>query len=442
MICIECDDGAGTARLPSEIRNSRIGSPSLRPRDDRRRVTRSRPETGQERRAQHATQHRSYPDDARGQHSARPEALGTLLIDQELGKPVDRAKLDELTDARVAHVLNKEAEVGIDSANDGEQGRVGFQTYIPQRMDGFGGVSKRPYGKEFIEFSQFTQRMMARIPKTSKVFDAPQAIGEVKYRDTAAIDAELGRYKKLSAPMKSRFSEFFMNAPSPGIIATTMLNAHYASHQDYLDAIARELRVEYARVVDAGFVLQIDAPDLAMERVLLYQDLSDKDFAKLVEQHVAALNRGLDGLPPDRVRLHVCWGNWEGPHNYDVAMEVILPALYQAKVGALGLEFANPRRQHETAALRRHKLPDRMLLIPGVIDPKSNFVEHPEVVAQRIEAVVAAVGDRERVIAGVDCGFGTFVGWEWVTEDVVWAKLKTLRTGADIASARLWGRRQ
>ena len=179
-----------------------------------------------------------------------------------------------------------------------------------------------------------------------------------------------------------------------------------------------------------------------MERVLLYQDLSDKDFAKLVEQHVAALNRGLDGLPPDRVRLHVCWGNWEGPHNYDVAMEVILPALYQAKVGALGLEFANPRRQHETAALRKHKLPDRMLLIPGVIDPKSNFVEHPEVVAQRIEAVVAAVGDRERVIAGVDCGFGTFVGWEWVTEDVVWAKLKTLRAGADIASARLWGKRQ
>ena len=355
---------------------------------------------------------------------------------------MDRARLDELADARVAHVLAKQAEVGIDSANDGEQARVGFQTYVPQRMDGFGGVSKRPYGKEFIEFGQFTQRMMARIPKTSKVFDAPEAIGELKYRDTAAIDAEIARYKRLSAPMKSRFSEFFMNAPSPGIVATTMLNAYYKSHQDYLDAIARELHVEYKRVVDAGFVLQIDAPDLAMERVLLYQDMSDADFAKLVEQHVAALNRGLEGLPPDRVRLHVCWGNWEGPHKYNVAMEVILPALYQAKVGALGLEFANPRRQHETAALRKHKLPDHMLLIPGVIDSKSNFIEHPEVVAQRIEAVVAAVGERERVIAGVDCGFGTFVGWEWVTEDVVWAKLKTLREGADIASARLWGKRQ
>jgi 5-methyltetrahydropteroyltriglutamate--homocysteine methyltransferase len=307
-------------------------------------------------------------------------------------------------------------------------------------MDGFGGVSQRRYGKEFIEFPQFTQRMLARIPNHSKVFDAPQAVGELKYRDTAAIDAEIARCKKLSAPMKSRFSELFMNAPSPGIVATTMLNAYYDSEQAYLDAIARELRVEYARVVEAGFVLQIDAPDLAMERVLLYQDASDAEFAKLVEQHVAALNRGLQGLPRDRVRLHVCWGNWEGPHNYDVAMEVILPALYQANVGALGLEFANPRRQHEAAALRKHKLPDHMLLIPGVIDCKSNFVEHPEVVAQRIEGVVAAVGDRERVIAGVDCGFGTFVGWEWVTEDVVWAKLKTLRAGADLASARLWGR--
>ena len=163
----------------------------------------------------------------------------------------------------------------------------------------------------------------------------------------------------------------------------------------------------------AGFVLQIDAPDLAMERVLLFQDMSDMEYAKLVEQHVAALNKALEGIPADRVRLHVCWGNWEGPHVHDVAMEVILPALYQANVGALGLEFANPRRQHESAALRKYKLPDKLILIPGVIDPKSNIVEHPEVVAQRIETVVAAVGDRERVIAGVDCGFGTFVGWEW-----------------------------
>jgi 5-methyltetrahydropteroyltriglutamate--homocysteine methyltransferase len=289
----------------------------------------------------------------------RGEPLGALLIDQEQGKPVDQARLDELADARVAHVLAKEAEVGIDSANDGEQARVGFQTYIPLRMDGFGGVSKRPFGKEFIEFAQFTQRMLARIPNHSKVFDAPEAIGELKYRDTSAIDAEIARYKKLSAPMQAKFSEFFMNAPSPGIIATTMLNAHYNSHQAYLDAIARELHVEYARVVDAGFVLQIDAPDLAMERVLLYQDLSDAEFAKLVEQHVAAVNRGLQGLPPDRVRLHVCWGNWEGPHNYDVAWSRIRQSAAAARDrGAAQAQIARPhaagpRRDRQQEQFRR-----------------------------------------------------------------------------------------
>jgi 5-methyltetrahydropteroyltriglutamate--homocysteine methyltransferase len=371
----------------------------------------------------------------------RGEPLGTMLLDEELGKSVDKGKLEAATESRVAYVLEKEAEVGIDIANDGEQGRVGFQTYVPQRMSGFGGASKRPFGKEFIEYPQFTQRMMERIPRHSKVFDAPEAVADVKYRDTQAIDAEIARFKRLSGKLKGPVVEYFMNAPSPGIIATTMLNAHYPSHQAYLDAIAREIRTEYLAVTKAGFVLQIDAPDLAMERVLLYQDLSDSEFAKIVEQHVGALNKALEGVPRDRVRLHVCWGNWEGPHTHDVALDVILPVLYQANVGALSIEFANPRRQHESAALRKHPLPDKMILIPGVIDPKSNFVEHPEVVAQRIETVAKAVGDRERIIAGVDCGFGTFVGWEWVTEDVVWAKLKTLRAGADLASTRLWGKK-
>jgi 5-methyltetrahydropteroyltriglutamate--homocysteine methyltransferase len=370
----------------------------------------------------------------------RGEPLSSLLIDQEQGEPVSGDALDRAIDARVAHVLAKQAEVGIDIANDGEQGRVGFQTYLMQRMSGFGGVSKRPYGKEFLEFPQFTERMMQRIPKTGKVFDAPQAVDEIRYLGTDLIDAEIERLARLAEPRRAGFTDLFMNAPSPGIVACTMLNAHYDSQEAYLVAIARELRVEYRRVVEAGFILQIDAPDLAMERVLLYQDLSDAEFAKTVELHVAALNQALAGLPRERVRLHVCWGNWEGPHNHDVDMELLLPALYQANVGALGLEFANPRRQHEVAAIAKRVLPDDLVLIAGVIDSKSNFVEHPEVIAQRIEAVARAVGDPARVVAGVDCGFGTFVGWEWVTEDVVWAKLKSLREGADRASARLFGR--
>ena len=294
----------------------------------------------------------------------RGEPLGEMLIAEEAGKPVDKSALRSNVELRASHVLEKQAEAGVDIVNDGEQGRVGFQTYITQRMSGFGGISKRPYGKEFIEYPQFTKRMMERLAKISKVFDAPEAIADIKYRDTALINAEIERLKRLSAAVKPRVTEFFMNAPSPGIVATTMLNAHYASHEAYLDAVAGEIRTEYLAVTKAGFVLQIDAPDLAMERVLLFQDMSDMEYAKLVEQHVAALNKALEGIPADRVRLHVCWGNWEGPHVHDVAMEVILPALYQANVGALGLEFANPRRQHELAALRKCKLPDKMILIP------------------------------------------------------------------------------
>ena len=370
----------------------------------------------------------------------RGETLGNMLIDDERGRPVDKRALAAEIERRVAHVLKKQAEAGVDIDNDVEQGRVGFQTYIPQRMSGFGGASKRPFAKEFIEFPQFTAKMMARISHTGKVFDAPQAVSELHFHDKQAILGEIELLKRAAAAVTPRFTELFMTEPSPGIIATTMLNAHYASHEAYLDAIAREMRYEYQAVVKAGFVLQIDAPDKAMERVLLFQDKSEKEFVRIVEQHVAALNKALEGIPPDRVRLHVCWGNWEGPHIHDVPLAPLLPALYQAKVGGLAIELANHRRQHETAAFRKHKLPEHMVLLPGVIDSKSNFVEHPEVVAQRIEAAVAAVGDRERVIATSDCGFGTFAGWEWVTEDVVWAKLKTCRAGADLASSRLWGK--
>jgi 5-methyltetrahydropteroyltriglutamate--homocysteine methyltransferase len=372
----------------------------------------------------------------------RGEPLGTMLIDEEGGKPVDREQLKEAIDARVTHVLKKQVEVGIDDVNDGEQGRVGFQTYVSQRVSGFGGVSERPYGQDWVTFPQFNERFYQRLPpKIGMVFGAPQAIADIKYRNTALIDSEVERLNRLGAAVKSQVTEFFMNAASPGIIATTMLNAYYDSYERYLDAIAQQMHIEYAAVVEGGNLLQIDAPDLAMERTILFQDKSDAEFVQILEQHVTALNKALEGIPADRVRLHVCWGNWEGPHVHDVAMEVILPTLYQAKVGAIGLEFGNSRKQHETAALRKHPLPDNMTLIAGVIDSKSNIVEHPEVVAQRIEGVVAATGDRERVIAGVDCGFGTFVGWEWVTEDVVWAKLRTLREGADRASARLWGKK-
>ncbi|HTR38048.1 MAG TPA: cobalamin-independent methionine synthase II family protein [Bryobacteraceae bacterium] len=369
----------------------------------------------------------------------RNEVLSELLIDREEGKLLDERQLAQEMDRAVRHILEKQAEAGIDIANDGEQQRVGFQTYVPRRMSGFAGESKRRRGIDFEEFPELVADLARRFPKRSRMQNAPEAQAEVHYLDTAPILQELDRLKR-NAGEVGRFSECFMTAPSPGIISTTMLNAHYDSQEAYLAALAREMRNEYLAIHRAGMLLQIDAPDLAMDRAMFYRDLPDAQFRKAVEMHIAALNEGIEGIPRDRVRLHVCWGNWNGPHTHDVPLELILPVLYQANVGALSIEFGNPRHQHEFQALRRHPLPGQMLLLPGVIESNSNIVEHPEVVARRLEEAVAAVGDRERVIASCDCGFGTFTNREYVLEPVVWLKLKSLRQGADIASDRLWGR--
>ena len=371
----------------------------------------------------------------------RNDKLSDLLMAQEEGKSFDAKELAAEMDKAVRHVVKKQMDAGIDVGNDGEQRRISFQTYVPQRMTGFGGVSKRRRGREFEEFPELLTYLMRRFPTPPKSQQgAPEAQGELKYKDMKPITEEIAGFKKIADDLGA-FSERFMTAPSPGIISTTMLNAFYKSHDDYLDAIAREMKNEYQAIHKAGLLLQIDAPDLAMDRVMMYRDLDDAAFVKRVERHVAAINAGIEGIPRDRVRLHVCWGNWEGPHIHDVALEKILPALYQAKVGALSLEFSNPRHAHEYAALKKHPLPKDMLLVPGVVDSTSNFVEHPQVVAMRIEQAVAAVGERERVIASTDCGFGTFTKREWVIEPVVWLKLRSIREGADIASTRLWGKK-
>jgi len=368
----------------------------------------------------------------------RNETLSDLLVRREDGEAIDKDQLAREMDLAVHRVVDKQAAAGIDIANDGEQQRVGFQTYVPQRMSGFAGESKRRRGRDFEEFPELVALLMRRFPHRSRMQNAPEAQAELHYLDTATIEQELARLQR--AAREANFAECFMTAPSPGIISSTMLNAFYNSQEAYLNALAREMRNEYLAIHKAGLLLQIDSPDLAMDRSMFYRDLSDSEFVKAAEMHVAAINKGIEGIPRDRVRLHCCWGNWDGPHIHDVPLELILPVLYQANVGALSIEFANPRHQHEYAALRRHPLPDHMVLIPGTIDTTTNIVEHPQVVARRIQEAVAVVGDRERVIASADCGFGTFTGREWVIEPAVWLKLKSLREGADIASARLWGR--
>jgi 5-methyltetrahydropteroyltriglutamate--homocysteine methyltransferase len=369
----------------------------------------------------------------------RNDALSQLLIDREEGRLSDEQQLSREMDRAVRHIVGKQAEAGIDIGNDGEQQRVGFQTYVPRRMSGFAGESKRKVGKDFEAFPQLAEEFARRFPKRSRMNNAPEAQAEVHYLDSSAIQQEIDRFKA-AASDSGAFAETFMTAPSPGIISTTMMNAYYDSQKSYLAALAREMRNEYLAIHNAGLLLQIDAPDLAMDRSMAYRDLSDQEFIQTAEMHVSALNQAIQGIPRDRVRLHVCWGNWNGPHFFDVALDLILPVLYQSNVGALSIEFGNPRHQHEFEALRRNKLPSHLVLIPGVVESNSNIVEHPEVVARRLEEAVSAVGDRERVIASADCGFGTFTNREYVIEPAVWLKLKALRQGADIASKRLWGR--
>jgi 5-methyltetrahydropteroyltriglutamate--homocysteine methyltransferase len=371
----------------------------------------------------------------------RDPDLAALLIRQERGEAVDDREFERLAEQAVHRVVQKQVESGVSVLNDGEQPRVGFQTYVPRRMRGFGGASQRPVFEDYQRYPDYAALWQRRGMVTGKVFDAPQAVSELSYADLSEAERECDLFQRASAPLRDRFVEAFMTAASPGIVATTMLNAYYDSHQAYVLAVAREMKKEYELIHRKGFVLQLDCPDLAMERVGLWQGQPLARFLEAVEVHVEAINQAVAGIPRDRIRLHVCWGNWDGPHDHDVALEDILPIVLRARVGALSLELANPRHQHEIRVLKRVPLPDDMLLLPGVVDSTCNFVEHPEVIADRICTAVDAVGDRERVIASVDCGFGTFAGWELVAADVVWAKLRALREGADVARARLWGSR-
>ena len=366
----------------------------------------------------------------------RNETLSNLLIAQEAGETIDTAALGREVEAATADIVRKQVKSGVDIGNDGEQSRVAFQTYVPRCMCGFGGKSQRPPATDQLEFPSYVKQNAARFPHTARLVDAPAVLSEVRYVNSKPIQDDAARLKSLGGG----FKECFMTAPSPGIVATTMIDQHYGSHEAYLMALAEALSHEYRAIHDAGLILQIDSPDLAMERHRFFGKLTEAEFIVQLELHVAAINKALDGIPPDRIRLHVCWGNSDAPHTHDIAMSKILPSLYKAKVGALSIEFSNPRHQHEYDALRANPLPKDMILIPGVLDTTTNFVEHPEVVARRLAEAVSVVGDRERVIASTDCGFGTFAGREYVAEDVVWAKLAAAAEGARIASRRLWGR--
>ena len=368
----------------------------------------------------------------------RPPQLSDMLLRQEAGERIDETTLHRECASAVANVLKSQIAAGIDVVSDGEQPRVGFSMYVPLRMEGFGGESQRPSPRDLDDFPLFKERLRQQRGRRNRIANPPKAIGEVRYVGLDAAQAEFDFFKSALAALPQKPAEAFMTAASPGIIATTMINEYYDSYERYVFALARELRKEYEAIVKSGFLLQLDAPDFGLERGRMFKDKTDAEFLHAMELNMEAINRATEGIPRENIRLHICWGNWEGPHTHDFPLAGLLPILYRARVGALSIEFANPRHQHEYEALRKNPLPPDMILIPGVIDTTTNFVEHPEVVANRICEAVRTVGDRSRVIAGTDCGFGTSAGSEAVSSDVVWAKLAACREGADIATKRLW----
>ena len=368
----------------------------------------------------------------------RSPALRDLLVRQDRGETVDAVALERATEAAIRDVVARQLDAGIDVGNDGEQPRPGFSTYVVDRMTGFGGESQRPLARDLVDFPDYAEMLARRRRDAARIGNAPQAVGDVAYTDLGPATRECDLFERATDAHPKKFAERFMTAASPGVMATILLDAHYQSHERYVMALAREIRKEYALIHQRGFVLQVDCPDLAMERVRFFQHDPLERFQEMVALHIEAINRATEGIPADRIRLHVCWGNYDGPHTHDVALEAVLPLLYKARVGALSIPLANPRHQHEHKVLKRHPLPDGMLFLPGVIDTTTNYVEHPEVVADRIVQAVDAVGDRTRVIASTDCGFGTFAGSEMVAHSVVWAKLSSLSEGAAIATRRLW----
>ena len=368
----------------------------------------------------------------------RPPARRDLLVRQDRGEPVEAAALDREVGAALARVITGQLEAGIDVGNNGEQPRAGFSTYVAGRMRGFGGTSRRELAQDLIDFPDYAELLARRRRDAARIADAPQAIAEIEYADLGPAVREIEQFVAETDGRPRRFAERFMTAASPGVIATILLSAHYGSHEQYITALAREMRKEYELIHARGLVLQLDCPDLAMERARFFRRDSLERFLQMVELHVEAINRAIAAIPPDRIRLHLCWGNYDGPHTHDVPLEAVLPIVTRARVGALSLPLANPRHQHEVRVLARLRPPDSMLILPGVIDTTTNYVEHPEVVADRLELVATALGDPSRVLAATDCGFDTAAGFSPVADDVAWAKLAALRAGADLASARLF----
>ena len=365
----------------------------------------------------------------------RSTAVTELVFAHDRGDAIDPSRFSQVVGAAIDVVVARQVQCGIDLVSDGEMSKISYATYIKDRITGFDGDSDRTPPADLEAFPSFLQRQSQSGGTPS--YRRPKCVGPVSPLTLAPLDDDIAHFK--SAMARHSPTGGFMNSASPGVIALFQPNEYYSTQDEYLEALAEAMRPEYEAIVDAGLILQLDSPDLGLGRHMMYKDRSDADYLTLINQHVDVLNHALRNLPADRVRMHVCWGNYEGPHHCDVEMATILPTLMKAKPAGLLFETSNPRHQHDFEAFAEQvaAIPEDKILIPGVIDSTTNFIEHPRVVANRIVQFALIVG-RERVIAGSDCGFSTFAGFGVVDPEIVYAKLTSLAQGAVIASDRLW----
>ena len=365
----------------------------------------------------------------------RPPDLVDMMFAKEEGVPVEAAALASRIRSAVADIVAKQIAAGVDIVNDGEVSKPSYATYIKDRLEGFGGTGNNQFVyQDLVGFPELAQRVFGDPGRARR--KTPACNGPIGVRDAAAVRKDIDNLKAALAGTSPR--DVFVSAASPGVVSLFFRNNFYPSQEAYLFAIAAAMRDEYAALLEAGFILQIDCPDLAMGRHIQYANLELKEFRKRAQLHIEALNHALGDARPEQLRLHLCWGNYEGPHHCDVPLEDIIDVVFMARPSGIALEAANPRHAHEWQLFERVKLPEGKVLIPGVIESKANFIEHPELIAQRITRYANLVG-RENVIAGSDCGYGTWVGQAAVDPGVVWQKLQAMAEGARIASAKFWG---
>ena len=365
----------------------------------------------------------------------RPKDVSDMLFAREAGTPVDPAAFASAVSAAVHDVVGKQKAAGVDIPSDGEMSKISYATYISERLTGFSGDSPRRIPADLLDVPSYAQRL-AKAGGTPS-YKRPCCTGDIAVRTMEPLEADIARFQ--AALGAHSYEQGFMNAAAPGVISLFQPNQHYADDDAYLDALSQAMAVEFRGIVASGLVLQVDSPDLGLGRQTMYADLTEDEFVHRIGAHVAALNAALAGIPADQVRLHLCWGNYEGPHTRDVPLARILPTVLGIHAGALSFEGANPRHAHEWRVWEDVKLPESKVIIPGVLDSSTNYVEHPDLVAERLVRYAGIVG-RDRVIGGSDCGFSTFAGFGVVDPDIVWMKLASLTEGARRASDILWSR--